>query len=67
MSVSNQRYLQVSKVARILDCRTDFVRQLIHDKKLEAINLSERATRISVASLENFIKQQKVDPNKYYE
>ena len=67
MQTENFGYFQISKVAKRLDCSKDFVHQLIRDKKLAEINLRKRATRVSLASLNRFIKEHKVDPENYYE
>ena len=64
---TNQQYIQISKVAKRLDCSHDFIRGLIADRQLEAINLGQRATRVSVESLNRFLEQAKIDPDKYTE
>jgi hypothetical protein len=51
----------------MLDCSHDFIRGLIADRQLEAINLGQRATRVSVESLNRFLEQAKIDPDKYTE
>lgn len=61
-----RQFIQVSKAARALDCSNDFILTLIRDKKLTAINLGQRMTRVSVESLESFIAKNKLDPEKYY-
>jgi len=62
-----ERYLQVSKVSKLLDCNKNFVYQLIRDGRLQAINLGQRQTRISSDSLVAFLRDSKVDPEQYFE
>lgn len=66
-TTSNKPFIQVSKAAKILDCSKEFIHQLVRDGKLSAINLGQRMTRISCESLLEFVKNSKVDPEKYYE
>lgn len=61
------QYVQVSKAAKMLDCSSEFIHQLIRDKKLEAINLGQRMTRVSRNSLAKLINEAKIDPINYYE
>lgn len=62
-----KEFLQVSKVAHMLDCSHDYVHALIRDGKLQAIGLGQRATRVSRDSLMRLIEVSKIDPNAYYE
>jgi excisionase family DNA binding protein len=61
-----KQFIQVSKAARVLDCSNEFVFTLIRDKKLTAINLGQRMTRVSVESLDHFIAQNRLDPDKFF-
>lgn len=65
--LAKNQFIQVRKAAKILDCSSDFIHQLIREKKITAINLGERATRVSSESLLNYIQESRIDPEKFYE
>lgn len=50
-------YCSISDAAKLLGCTTDYVRQLIHAKKIVGKKFSERAWAIESASLKAFSKQ----------
>lgn len=63
-NINNQRYLQVPKVAKMLDCNKQFIYELIRDGRISAINLGQRQTRVSVESLMAFLKANRVEPGQ---
>ncbi len=54
------KYLQVSKVADSLDVSEDFVRNLIRDGHLTAIQLGKRSLRISEKSFNLYLDSVKI-------
>ena len=63
----NKQYLKVSRVAKIIDCSDDFVRELVRNGHLKAISTGPRALRISVVSLKRWLASRKVDPVSFFE
>ncbi|WP_155312862.1 hypothetical protein [Desulfosarcina ovata] len=61
-----KQYLQVSKVAHMMDWSSEYVHRLIREGKLVAICTSQRATRVSRESLMKLIAESKVNPENYF-
>ncbi|WP_243131721.1 helix-turn-helix domain-containing protein [Desulfallas thermosapovorans] len=54
------QFYTVQQVAKILHVKKDYVYELIHQGKLQAIRMSERRIRISHESLNEFTQNHKV-------
>jgi len=52
------RFYTVSEVAKILRVRKSYVYELVHQKRLRALRLSERCIRIPEEALREFVEQE---------
>ena len=64
--MSRKPWLQVRRVAQILDCHEQTVYDLVREGKLQAIRFGHRSLRISEANLEEFIEKNKVKPEDIF-
>jgi excisionase family DNA binding protein len=58
------RYLTPNQVARALDFRCDYVRELIATGKIPAVRLSARALRVSTVALRAFVDARTAEANR---
>ncbi|MGB5217124.1 MAG: helix-turn-helix domain-containing protein [Smithella sp.] len=56
----------VKRAAAILSCTPKHVRDMVKDGRLEALKLGPRGIRVFVASVEEYIENNKVNPEDYY-
>jgi excisionase family DNA binding protein len=56
----------IHKVARLLDCSRPMVYKLIYSGELKCVRIGKRGLRVSVDSLEEFIKKNTVSPDDFY-
>ena len=60
------RYISVQNVAEVLGCIDKYVYDLIHEGRLKAIKIGQRAIRVSERSLHDFIASNIVNPQNYF-
>lgn len=65
VTMGRRPWLQVRRVAKILDCHPETIYDLVRDGKLEAIRFGRKAIRISEAKLEEFIEMNKIKPEDF--
>ncbi|AHF07165.1 helix-turn-helix domain-containing protein [Desulfitobacterium metallireducens] len=63
--VETLEYYTVPEVAQILKVSKSYIYDLVNYKHLESVKLSERRTRISKESLEEFMKNEKGNDMMY--
>lgn len=64
--VETLEYYKVPEVAQILKVSKSYVYDLVNYRHLESVKLSERRTRISKKSLDEFMKNNENKGNKGY-
>lgn len=64
MRSETPRYLTPNQVARALEIRCDYVRELIATGKLPAVRLSARALRVSTVTLRAFVAARTAEANR---
>ena len=66
MDTKKDRYVTMAMVAEILTCTDRHVYDLVAEGALTAIKVGSRAIRISERSLNEFIKNNKINPADLY-
>lgn len=67
LDLQKDRYLTVEMVGGILSCTERHIRDLVMEGSLIAIKVGSRAIRISERSLDEFVENNKVNPEDLYD
>ena len=67
MTNTTDKYLKITKVMEILDCKERHIYDLIAAGEILAIRIGSQARRISEKSLNDYIERNKINPEDLFD